>query len=262
MAAAPSHQALLAAVQEQAGLIADLVATIPDDAFDRPTRAGSWTVAVLVTHLARVHSSVLDVLARPVTGPPELTARDYFGVARSYAPDVSRLAGEQAAGKTPVQLREGLAEACAAGVTALAETDEHRVVQTRGGAMTLRELTWTRLVEQVVHVLDLRAALLADEAQAWLSPSGMTLACRLIAERAVDAEPGGAVELRVPPRVAVQLGAGSKHTRGTPPNTVETDQVTFVELAAARISWADAVRTGRLRVKGDRADLSRLLPLL
>ena len=74
--------------------------------------------------------------------------------------------------------------------------------------------------------------------------------------------PGGAVEVRVPPFAAAQCGAGPKHTRGTPPNVVETDPRTWLELATARQTWTAALTTGRLWASGPRADLSPWLPLL
>jgi hypothetical protein len=70
------------------------------------------------------------------------------------------------------------------------------------------------------------------------------------------------VEVRVPPFGAIQCVAGPTHTRGTPPNVVETDPVTFVLLAAGRIGWADAVRQGRVSASGVRADLAAYLPLI
>lgn len=76
------------------------------------------------------------------------------------------------------------------------------------------------------------------------------------------AAPGRAVEVRVPPFAAVQCVAGPRHTRGTPPNVVETDAVTWVRLAAGRTRWADAVADGSVRASGPRADLSEYLPLL
>jgi hypothetical protein len=82
----------------------------------------------------------------------------------------------------------------------------------------------------------------------------------LLAELAARA-PGRSVEVRVPPYGAIQCGAGPRHTRGTPSNVVETDPVTWVRLATGRITWADAVESGRLSVSGTRADLSSLLPL-
>lgn len=74
--------------------------------------------------------------------------------------------------------------------------------------------------------------------------------------------PGRAVEVRVPPYAAVQCVAGPRHARGTPPNVVETDPVTWILLAAGRLTWADAVAAGRVTASGTRADVSALLPLL
>ncbi len=73
--------------------------------------------------------------------------------------------------------------------------------------------------------------------------------------------PGRSVELRVPPHVAVQCIEGPRHTRGTPPNVVETDALTWLRLASGRLSWPDAVAGGTVSASGNRADLSGLLPL-
>jgi hypothetical protein len=73
--------------------------------------------------------------------------------------------------------------------------------------------------------------------------------------------PGRSVELRVPPHVAVQCVPGPRHTRGTPPNVVETDAATWLRLAAGHIRWQDAVADGTVTASGNRADLSAHLPL-
>ena len=73
--------------------------------------------------------------------------------------------------------------------------------------------------------------------------------------------PGRSVEVRVPPFGAIQCVAGPRHTRGTPPTVVETDPVTWVLVATERVSWADALRDGRLRASGIRTDLTEYLPL-
>jgi hypothetical protein len=73
--------------------------------------------------------------------------------------------------------------------------------------------------------------------------------------------PGRSVELRVPPHVAVQCIEGPRHTRGTPPNVIETDAATWLRLANGQLSWADAVAEGTVTASGNRADLSGLLPL-
>jgi hypothetical protein len=73
--------------------------------------------------------------------------------------------------------------------------------------------------------------------------------------------PGRAVEVRIPPYAAIQCVPGPRHTRGTPPNVVETDAATWVRLATGRLAWADAAADGLIRASGPRADLAGYLPL-
>lgn len=73
--------------------------------------------------------------------------------------------------------------------------------------------------------------------------------------------PGATVEVRVPPFAAVQCVAGPRHTRGTPPNMVETDPKTWLQLATARLTWSQALADARVAASGPRADLSPYLPL-
>ena len=80
----------------------------------------------------------------------------------------------------------------------------------------------------------------------------------LLATRA----PGRTVEVRVPPFAAVQCVPGPRHTRGTPPNVVETDALTWLDLATGELSWVTAMTTGRLRASGQRADISGYLPVV
>ena len=74
--------------------------------------------------------------------------------------------------------------------------------------------------------------------------------------------PGRAIEVRIPPYAAVQCGEGPRHTRGTPPNVVETDPVTWIRLATGGLTWTEAAAGGHIAASGVRADLSALLPLL
>ena len=76
-----------------------------------------------------------------------------------------------------------------------------------------------------------------------------------------DKFPGKAIEVRIPPYAAVQCGDGPKHTRGTPPNVIEMDAQTWLQLAAGERTWADAYNEGLIFASGVRADLSNLLPL-
>ena len=75
--------------------------------------------------------------------------------------------------------------------------------------------------------------------------------------------PGHAVELRVPPFAAAQCVEGPRHTRGTPPNVVETDPRTWLLLATGRVSWEAAVDSGRVRASGTRvSEVAAGLPVV
>jgi len=65
----------------------------------------------------------------------------------------------------------------------------------------------------------------------------------------------------VPPFAAIQCVSGPRHTRGTPPNVVEVDPLTWVLLATGRTGWSAAVANGSVRASGPRSDLSSYLPL-
>jgi len=93
-------------------------------------------------------------------------------------------------------------------------------------------------------------------------PEALRAATRTLLGRLAARAPGRAVEVRVPPYAAVQCVEGPRHTRGTPPNLVEMDPVTWVRLAAGQTEWADAVASGAVRASGVRADLTAYLPLL
>lgn len=86
-------------------------------------------------------------------------------------------------------------------------------------------------------------------------------AARFLLQELARVSPGRSVEIRVVPVAAVQAVAGPRHTRGTPPNVVETDPATWFKLATGRLGWDEAVRTGAVRASGARSDLSAFLPL-
>jgi hypothetical protein len=86
-------------------------------------------------------------------------------------------------------------------------------------------------------------------------------AVRYTLEELTSRAPGNSVEVRVPPFGVTQCVEGPRHTRGTPPNVVETDADTWLALAGGALSWDDAVASGRVSASGQRADLGSLLPL-
>jgi hypothetical protein len=107
----------------------------------------------------------------------------------------------------------------------------------------------------------LAAVRAAAEARGTPARTELATAVRYLLQLLAEKAPGGAVEVRVPPFGAVQVIEGPRHTRGTPPNVVETDPATWIALATGEERWADAATAGRIRASGIRADLTDLLPL-
>jgi hypothetical protein len=112
-----------------------------------------------------------------------------------------------------------------------------------------------------------RAAVLAlaewlrDDTAATPQRSALAEAVRLTARTLAAVAPGASVEVRVPPFVAVQCIAGPRHTRGTPPNVVETDPRTWLLLATGLLEL-DAAGP-EVEVSGARApEIAEWLPVL
>ena len=126
--------------------------------------------------------------------------------------------------------------------------------------MLLTDYLVTRLVEAVVHADDLADALGLDAFPH--DRQALAAVTRMLADAFADRVPGGAVELRIPPYAVVQAVPGPKHTRGTPPNVVETDPLTWIRLATGRVPWAAAVADHAVAASGERSDLGEYLPVL
>lgn len=89
----------------------------------------------------------------------------------------------------------------------------------------------------------------------------MATAVRYLLEELAERAPGNSVEVRVPPFGVAQCVEGPRHTRGTPPNVVETDAETWLGLATGMLAWPEALASGKLSASGIRTDLSEFLPL-
>ncbi|MFI8695004.1 MULTISPECIES: sterol carrier family protein [Dietzia] len=92
-----------------------------------------------------------------------------------------------------------------------------------------------------------------DEVAARPGRSALAAAVRGTVEILAAELPGRSVEVRVPPFAAAQCVEGPRHTRGSPPNVVETDPRTWLELATGRLDWDSAISEGRVRASGTRA---------
>jgi len=93
------------------------------------------------------------------------------------------------------------------------------------------------------------------------SRTDVATAVRWSLEELATRHPGNTCEVRVPPFGVTQCLPGPRHTRGTPPNVVETDAATWLGLVTGRVAWAAARADGAVSASGERADLAGLLPL-
>jgi uncharacterized SCP-like protein len=104
---------------------------------------------------------------------------------------------------------------------------------------------------------------LRDDTQPPPGRAELSAAVRLTARTLAAEAPGASVEVRIPPFVAVQCISGPRHTRGTPPNVVETDPRTWLLLATGLLEVADGAASGALRLSGSRAgEVASWLPLV
>ena len=104
---------------------------------------------------------------------------------------------------------------------------------------------------------------LRDDRHPAPSRADLAAAVRLTARTLAAQAPGASVEVRVPPFVAVQCISGPRHTRGTPPNVVETDPRTWLLLATGLLAMTDASAAGVLHLSGSRAgEIQTWLPLV
>lgn len=116
--------------------------------------------------------------------------------------------------------------------------------------------------EATRHAVATIAGWIADDAGE-PDRAAIASAVRLTARTLAALAPGGSVEVRVPPFVAVQCVAGPRHTRGTPPNVVETDALTWLRMACGVLGFHQAVAEGLLRLSGSRAgEIASWFPLV
>jgi uncharacterized protein (TIGR03083 family) len=250
------HAKIKAAVTAQFGHVAAAVGELTPEQLRGPSGLGDWTVADLAAHVAWIADSLAAGLDRPAGAVAELSAVEWPFATASLAGKISEAARETLGGAPLPELYE---RAGARLAEALAAHRGDRVLDLWIGDMTLADFLVTRTVELVVHTDDLTRA---TGVGIPLERQALAACTRLLADALAMKAPGGSVEVRIPPFAVVQCVAGPRHTRGTPPNVVETDPLTWIRLATGRTEWAEAVADARVTASGDRADLAPLLPLM
>ena len=245
--------ALAAAFRDQTAAIAEWLHGVPEADFARPSVLPGWDIRTLLGHVLLVVSGAIDRLGTREAASATPVA-EYVTRYRRDVDELERRTNDVTATRSPADL---LAALRAVPDPDLGGLESGTVLQGPRGPIRADDWLATRVVDLVVHADDLSRSL-PLRSPVPIERSALAIATRLLAEILAAQAPGRSVELRVPPFVAVQAIAGPRHTRGTPPNVVETDPLTWVRLATGRLAWADAA----VQASGQRADLNAHLPLM
>jgi uncharacterized protein (TIGR03083 family) len=250
------------AVLAQFGNVRKAVCALEPEQLALPTRLGSWTVRELAAHLTMALGGATRFLTMPEPVAREVALLDWPFATASAAQQVDE-ASRAFAGQELSEARhlsELYARTLAGFEEALPDVTQGRLVPTRFGAMTLDDFLVTRTVELIVHTDDLNDAVPGLDVP--YDRQALAACTRLLADALAVKAPGGAVEVRIPPFAVVQCVEGPRHTRGTPPNVVETDPLTWIRLATGRTDWKTALDGAKVSASGERADLAELLPVM
>lgn len=249
-----------AALVAQVGHVRAAVGELGEEQWSAPSGLPGWDVKLLVVHIVRQVAALRTILAEePPPAGVRPTDLDTWALSTAGIADRLDAATRQSAAATPDPVAALDAEAeLLAGVEAQALRTDLLLPRPFSGMRAL-DFTVTRLVELVVHSDDLARA---TGAQVALDRQALAAVVRLLADALAAKAPGNSVEVRVPPYAAVQCVPGPRHTRGTPPNVVETTPVTWLRLATGRLAWAEALDAAALTASGDRADLAPYLPVM
>lgn len=147
----------LSAFEEEARAVEETLTALPDDAWTRPA-VGEWAVSQLVAHLVIVVTR-LDALldADEPTDEPALDRVGYYRMGFDDAA-IAREAERRAAGAASGSLVEAFADGWRRAAGRAGGEPPDRTVASRHGPMRLDDYLATRVLELVVHHLDLRRA--------------------------------------------------------------------------------------------------------
>ena len=248
------------ALLAQADHVLDWLAARPPSQWRRPSVLPGWTIGELAVHLETMLAAIGRTLARSTRAKP-LAVAEYLGRYAAAAEEVLERDKRSATGRAPDEILAGLYAGREAAARAIADPRPARTVQGGRGPIAPADYLVTRVIEAVVHSDDLSRSL-PDVPPVALDRDALRITAQSLADVLAARAPGRSLELRVSPYAAVQAVEGPRHTRGTPPNVVETDPLTWARLAAGRISWSEATKDGSVHASGERADLGPWLPLL
>jgi uncharacterized protein (TIGR03083 family) len=155
-----SYEACLHALAGEVEATMALLDGLQDAAWRQPTRLPGWDVLTLVAHIVGSLQVIDTYAATPIDEPPAITRTTYYRFdPAEVSPGVDARARAAAQGQTPETMRAALRAATTAAFDRLRATRETTIIPTRRGSMRCDDFLATRVVEAVIHGLDLRAAI-------------------------------------------------------------------------------------------------------
>lgn len=144
---------------EECAATEETLHAVPAEAWTGPG-LGSWNLAQLCTHLARGVTRITDYLPLPVNGPAAVDRVSYYRFdAVAEAPAIAQRAVDETADVDPTTLPGRFAAGWRASVAAAKDPGPEQLLTAFRGPMRLDEYVATRVVEVVLHHLDVRVAL-------------------------------------------------------------------------------------------------------
>lgn len=150
----------LAAFEDEAHAVEETLATVPDDAWDRPA-LGDWSVAELVAHMVGTVTRLGTYLDTDAEAAAAVVDRvDYYrDDTDATAPSIAEAARSHAATLDATELPAQFTRAWEVAAARAGGLGGDHLLATWRGVMRLDEYLATRVLELVVHHMDLRAAL-------------------------------------------------------------------------------------------------------
>ncbi|WP_460765531.1 sterol carrier family protein [Mariniluteicoccus flavus] len=247
---------------EQARHVAELLSTLSEEDFRRPTPHGqAGDVATLVAWLVVGEAQLIEALSTGTSARPVPIADFLLGdrLARHRKLQLAReLAAHDSGRALATQFRQQVDEIA----SLMADPTVPGVVSCGSQPLRTVDLVRVTAIELLIIADDLAEAL--PDRSMERARGATADAVRALAEVVAHRHPGRSIELRVPPFAAVQCGTGDDptHTRGTPPNVVEFDPVAFLRLAHGRGRFGDEVARGAVTASGTRSDLTDWFPIV
>lgn len=155
----PSPSDALLALDEECAAFSATLDQIPSTAWGQPA-LGVWTVAELVAHVVGGLDRIRTYLEEPEPTGRLISPVQYFRYdPRTAAPGIAQRARERAAHIPTSEFPQTFARTWMSARARAAAEHPNRVMTTFGGPMRLEDYLETRVLEVVVHHLDLRSAL-------------------------------------------------------------------------------------------------------